>query len=82
MNYYILSIGNIKKQPESEIYSNYSKRLKHKLVLKEYVSRLPSGKARKSDESKNLIKMLEGKGKAILLDERGENISSIEFCSL
>tara|TARA_A100001011_G_scaffold124386_1_gene131301 strand:- start:597 stop:1052 length:456 start_codon:yes stop_codon:yes gene_type:complete len=82
MNYYILSIGNMKKSPENEIFNKYLKRLTHKLFLKEYVSHLPSGQARIKDECKNLLDMVNENSKLILLDERGENISSNGFSNI
>ena len=83
MNYYILSIGYMRKSPETEIFYNYSKRLTNKLFLKEYVSNLPSGQARIKDECKKLLDMVKNNNsKLILLDESGENISSNNFSKI
>ena len=68
MKYNIIAIGNIKKSPESMIIENISKRLKNKLVVKEFVSKLPPGNARKLDETKNLIKLISNNGQNILLE--------------
>ncbi len=82
MKYNIIAIGNIKKSPESMIIENISKRLKNKLVVKEFVSKLPPGNARKLDETKNLIKLISNNGKNILLDRTGKPLSSKELAKL
>ena len=82
MNYYVLSIGNMKKFHENEIVKNYQKRLKNKLFIKEYVSNYPSGDVKKKDESKKLLSMVPLKSKIILLDQKGENYSSEELANI
>ena len=82
MNYYVLSIGNMKKFYENEIVKNYQKRLKNKLIIKEYVSNYPSGDVRKKDESTKLLSMVPLKSKMILLDQKGENYSSEELANI
>ncbi len=82
MKYNIFAVGNLKKCPEALIFENISKRLKNKLTMKEFVSKLPPGKARISDETNNLIKLITNNGKKILLDRSGKRLTSIEFAHL
>lgn len=70
----IIAIGKLKKKsPEAEIIEEYKKRLNWDLQIKEMDN------SNQQDEAKFLVSSIPNNAKVIVLDERGENISSPEL---
>ncbi|MDR1694986.1 MAG: 23S rRNA (pseudouridine(1915)-N(3))-methyltransferase RlmH [Lactobacillaceae bacterium] len=70
----ILAIGKLKKKsPEAEVIEEYKKRLNWDLQIKEMDN------ANQAEEAKFLQNSIPNNAKVIALDERGENLSSMEL---
>ena len=74
MKIHILAIGKIKNgSPESLLIKEYQKRLPWDLIIKE------KDNDTQEKEAKFLIDSIPSGSKVVVLDERGENISSLDF---
>jgi len=74
MKIYILAIGKCKHgSPEEELIKEYQKRLSWELIIRE------KDNDTKEKEADFLLKNIVGGAKIVVLDERGENISSLDF---
>lgn len=70
----IVAIGKCKKKsPEAEIITEYAKRSKWDLQIKE------KDNSTQEDEAKFLLSSIPVGAKVIVLDERGENLKSVEL---
>ena len=75
MNYIISTIGKAKNSDEDKITYKYLKRIKN-IELKQYEIKNISLKRKREEEALKLINATPKNGKLILLDEKGENLSS------
>ena len=74
MKIHILAIGKCKKgSPEDMLIKEYQKRLNWELIIKEKDNDI------QEKEAKFLIENIPHHAKVVVLDERGENIKSIDF---
>ncbi len=74
MRIYILAIGKCKHgSPEDLIIKEYQKRLNWDLIIKE------KDNDSQEKEAKFLIENIPNNAKVVVLDERGENMKSLEF---
>ena len=69
-------MGKLKTGPEYSLIAEYQKRLKTLLTLKEIKQ------SSKEAEALDILAILPEKAYLILLDERGENLPSVEFAAL
>ena len=81
MKYIISTVGKIKNNDEDLITKKYLKRIKI-IELKQYEVKTKNKEKRKEEEAEKLINSTPKNGKLILLDEKGENISSSELAKL
>ena len=81
MKYRILTIGKIKSNNEDLITRKYLKRIKD-IELKQYEVKTKNKEKKLDEEADKLINSTPKKGKLILLDEEGENISSLDLAKL
>ena len=81
MHIIISAIGKLKRNtPEYELMTNYLKRVKWSVEIKEYEEkRALSGVALKNAEAELLLSNIPGKTKHVVLDEHGDTLSSREF---
>lgn len=81
MHVIISAIGKLKKNsPEFELMSNYLKRSKWSVEIKEYEAKKAlTGAALKNAESELLLAGVPQKAKTVVLDEHGDTLSSREF---
>lgn len=81
MHVIISAIGKLKKNsPEFELMSNYLKRSKWSVEIKEYEAKKAlTGAALKNAESELLLSGVPPKAKTVVLDEHGDTLSSREF---
>lgn len=74
MKIYILAIGKCKKgSPEDMLIKEYQKRLNWELIIKE------KDNDERQKEAKFLLENIPSMAKVVVLDERGENMKSLEF---
>ena len=74
MKIYILAIGKCKKgSPEDMLIKEYQKRLNWELIIKEKYN------DERQKEAKFLLENIPSGAKVVVLDERGENMKSLEF---
>jgi len=72
----VLAIGKCKKgSPEAELIAEYAKRMAWDFAIKEKDNSTPA------DEAKFLVSNISPGARVVVLDERGENISSVELAS-
>ena len=81
MKILIAAIGKFKKSPEQEISLEYIKRLAWKVECKEFEVRQENTEKRKAKEAEILLAACAGYDAIIALDERGKNLSSLEFAA-
>jgi 23S rRNA (pseudouridine1915-N3)-methyltransferase len=81
MKILISAIGKLnKKSPENELISNYIKKTKWPVIIKENEEKKAlSGDALKEAESRLLMASIPAGAKIVVLDERGEELSSKEL---
>ena len=81
MHIILAAIGKLKKNsPESELMSEYLKRTKWSVEMKEYEEKKAlSGEALKNAEAELLLSGIPEKAKVVVLDEHGDTLSSREF---
>ncbi len=76
MKIYILAIGKCKKgSPEQLLIDQYQKRLSWNLIIKEHDN------STQEKEADFLLQNIAPNAKVIVLDERGENMKSIDLAS-
>ncbi len=74
MKIHILAIGKCKKgSPEDLLIKEYQKRLSWELIIKE------KDNDTQEKEAEFLLKNIPHNAKVVVLDERGENLKSLEF---
>ena len=81
MNYIISTIGKAKNSDEDKITYKYLKRIKN-IELKQYEIKNCSLKRKREEEALKLINATPKNGKLILLDEKGENLSSTDLAKI
>ena len=81
MNYIISTIGKAKNSNEDKITYKYLKRIKN-IELKQYEIKNISLKRKREEEALKLINATPKNGKLILLDEKGENLSSTDLAKI
>ena len=81
MKYRISTIGKIKTNDEDLITNKYIKRIKN-IELKHYEVKTKNKEKKIREEAEKLINSTPKNGKLILLDEKGENISSEDLAKL
>ena len=81
MNYIISTIGKAKNSDEDKITYKYLKRIKN-IELKQYEIKNISLKRKREEEAFKLINATPKNGKLILLDEKGENLSSTDLAKI
>ncbi len=81
MKYRISTIGKIKNNYEDLIINKYIKRIKN-IELIQYEVKTKNKEKKINEEAEKLINSTPKNGKLILLDERGENISSEDLAKL
>lgn len=81
MHIILSAIGKLKKNtPEYELITEYTKRTKWPIEIKEYEEKKAlSGEALKNAEADLLLSNIPEKAKLVVLDEHGETLSSREF---
>lgn len=84
MKIQILAIGKLKKGPQLTLMEDYLKRIKGwKIEIQQINEAKASGsEQRKQQDAKNLLPYFSEKSFIIALDERGENVSSMEFAQM
>ena len=81
MKYIISTIGKTKNSDENIITHKYLKRIKN-VELKQYEVKINSPDKKRDEEALKLINATPKNGKLILLDEKGENLSSNDFAKI
>ncbi len=81
MKYRISTIGKIKSNDEDLVTNKYIKRIKN-IELKQYEVKTKNKEKKINEEAEKLINSTPKNGKLILLDEKGENISSADLAKL
>ncbi len=81
MKYIISTIGKTKNSDEDIITNRYLKRIKN-VELKQYEVKIKSPEKKREKEALKLINATPKNGKLILLDEKGENISSTDLAKI
>lgn len=74
MKIQLIAVGSLKNSPEKDLFDQYAKRLNYKLKVIEIHSRQD-----KQIPASVYLKELNEKDTIIILDERGENLSSRAF---
>ena len=81
MNYIISTIGKAKNSNEDKITYKYLKRIKN-IELKQYEIKNSTLENKRDKEALKLINATPKNGKLILLDEKGENLSSTDLAKI
>ncbi len=91
MHISIFAVGRLKRAPEEDLVRDYTSRLtkigRHVgisgVAVREFnESSAQTAEQRKSQEAKTLIASLPDKARVVVLDERGENLTSKRFSGL
>ena len=81
MKYRISIIGKIKNNDEDLITRKYLKRIKN-IELKQFEVKTKNKEKKLDEEAERLINSTPKNGKLVLLDEQGENLSSLDLAKL
>ena len=81
MKYKVSIIGKIKNNDEDLITRKYLKRIKN-IELIQYEVKTKNKEKKLDEEAKKLINSTPKNGKLVLLDEEGENLSSLDLAKL
>ena len=81
MNYIISTIGKAKNSDEDKITYKYLKRIKN-IELKQYEVKTNNPEKKLEEEALKLINTTPKNGKLILLDEKGQNLSSTDLAKI
>ena len=81
MQYIISTIGKAKNSDEDKITHKYLKRIKN-VELKQFEIKNKSPEKKRDEEALKLINATPKNGKLILLDEKGENLSSNDLAKI
>ena len=81
MKYIISAIGKTKNQHEDLITDKYLKRIKN-IQIKQYEVKFNNEQKKIEEEGLKLIKSTPPNGKLVLLDEQGENLTSLELAKI
>ena len=81
MQYIISTIGKAKNSDEDIITHKYLKRIKN-VELKQFEVKNKSPEKKRAEEALKLINATPKNGKLILLDEKGENLSSNDLAKI
>ena len=81
MKYIISAIGKTKTQQEDLITFKYFKRIKN-IEIKQYEVKLHNKQKKIEEEGLKLISSTPSKGKLVLLDEQGEDLTSPELAKM
>jgi 23S rRNA (pseudouridine1915-N3)-methyltransferase len=81
MKMQLIAVGHIKGQPTSDLFEMYKKRLTFPFSVREITLRGSSGKNLKDEEGRKIIDLLPEAAHIILLDERGEEMTSKSFAT-
>ena len=81
MKYRISTIGKIKSNDEDLITRKYLKRIKN-IELKQYEVKTNNPEKKLEEEALKLINTTPKNGKLILLDEKGQNLSSTDLAKI
>lgn len=81
MKYIISAIGKTKNQHEDLITDKYLKRIKN-IKIKQYEVKLNNEQKKIEEEGLRLINSTPKNGKLVLLDEQGENLTSLELAKI
>ena len=91
MRLQILAVGKMKAGPEQELYARYADRISKSGkalhlngpdLIEISESRQNDAIARKTDEAGQLLQKAEADARIIMLDERGKDLTSVEFSNL
>ena len=81
MKYIISAIGKTKNQHEDLITDKYLKRIKN-IQIKQYEVKFNNEQKKIEEEGLKLINSTPPHGKLVLLDEQGENLTSLELAKI
>jgi len=81
MKYIISAIGKTKNQHEDLITDKYLKRIKN-IQIKQYEVKFNNEQKKIEEEGLKLINSTPPNGKLVLLDEQGENLTSLELAEI
>ena len=81
MKYIISAIGKTKNQREDLITDKYLKRIKN-IQIKQYEVKFNNEQKKIEEEGLKLINSTPPNGKLVLLDEQGENLTSLELAKI
>ncbi|MDA9164515.1 23S rRNA (pseudouridine(1915)-N(3))-methyltransferase RlmH [Alphaproteobacteria bacterium] len=81
MKYIISAIGKPKNQHEDLITDKYLKRIKN-IQIKQYEVKFNNEQKKIEEEGLKLINSTPPNGKLVLLDEQGENLTSLELAKI
>jgi 23S rRNA (pseudouridine1915-N3)-methyltransferase len=81
MKYIISAIGKTKNQYEDLITDKYLKRIKN-IQIKQYEVKFNNEQKKIEEEGLKLINSTPPNGKLVLLDEQGENLTSLELAKI
>ncbi|MDA9806615.1 23S rRNA (pseudouridine(1915)-N(3))-methyltransferase RlmH [Alphaproteobacteria bacterium] len=81
MKYIISAIGKTKNQHEDLITDKYLKRIKN-IQIKQYEVKFNNEQKKIEEEGLKLINSTPPNGKLVLLDEQGENLTSLELAKI
>lgn len=75
----IIAVGKMKDAAQKALYDTYAKRLSPAPQLVEIAHALGSAQEIKSKEGKEILKRIDDNAFVIVLDERGQNASSLQL---
>jgi len=81
MKYIISAIGKAKTQQEDLITLKYLKRIKN-IEIKQYEIKLNNKQKKIEEEGLKLISSTPSNGRLVLLDEQGQNLTSLELAKM
>ena len=79
MRYHLLVIARLRKGPERDLYDDYARRIRIPIDLREFEDKGRADKGRRGRESDSLLEAIPAGATVVALDERGRDLTSVEF---
>lgn len=75
----VIAVGKLKKGPWEELQQDYATRLRWPTTIYEVESRITNEQEQQKEEQKLILAKLDPDAYTIVLDERGQELRSLEF---
>lgn len=81
MRFHIIAVGRLRRGVEKDVFEHFRSRLRWSLEIHEIEDRKSAADGRKERECQSLLAAIPQGATVIALDEKGKDISSVEFAN-